>query len=585
MFTDNYRNTSTELPPATLRREALVARWPEWRPRTLSQHLDYMCEEYGESPLVITETRSYTYSEFQRWSVELAAGLLQLGLKKGDHIALVMGNFPEFVALKFAIARLGAVAVPVNYLLRQQELSYILTQSDARCLITMDAFGGRDYLADLNQLIPGWDAGTAGKKFAEIEHVVVFYTGNGETSGPCSLDELATLGTASGRAELELISELDLSQSNSDIVYTSGTTGTPKGVILQHDMVLRAAYASAYTSGFQPGWRILFSLPMYHVFGYVECLMACSFVGGAILPHLSFEPDRMLSDAETYDVTEIIAVPAMTMKLIEQARTRGFDSSSLVMVFNSGGASPSWIWQEIRDVLGAREVMTAYGMSETTASTTCTFPEGDDSYLHNTNGKIKYAGIAGDSDLGGVLAIYKAVDPTTGADLPFGAAGELLVKGPIVTRGYYKKPIETESAIDPEGWLRTGDVGTVTEDGYVTLTGRIKETYRCGGEMVMPREVEDTLNRHDAVSQAFVVGIPDTRMGEVGCACIVPAGTDVPEISDLRDYCMTNLAKFKVPKYYLFMQESRIPMTATGRPQKFKLVELIQNYNLLDNTG
>jgi fatty-acyl-CoA synthase len=575
----NKKTTST-IPPAPVRRQALAANWPEWHPRTLAQHLDHVCQLHGSKPLLIADGRQYSYSEIQQWSIELAAGLLHLGIKPGDHVAVIMGNYPEYIALKFAIARLGAVAVAINYLLRRNELSYIFTQSDAKCLITMDSFADRDYLADLDELMPGWRQHSEGKIYGEIARVIIF-SASGESSDGISLATLRKLGDPADRDEIDRIARLELATSNSDIVYTSGTTGTPKGVLLQHDMILRAAYASAYTSGFQPGWSILFSLPMYHVFGYVECLMACTFVGGTIIPHLGFDPAQMLSDAQRYQVSEIIAVPMMTLKLVELAKTQGFHCPSLAIVFNSGGASPPWLWQAIRDVLGAREVITAYGMSETTASTSCTFPEGDDRYLQETNGKLKFAGVAGDPELEGVLAVYKTIDPDTGEDLPPGYPGELLVKGPIVTHGYYKKLEETRAAIDNKGWLHTGDVGTVTADGYVILTGRIKETYRCGGEMVMPREVEDTLARHDAVRQAVVVGLPDPKMGEVGCACIISANEELPDTEALQRYCSENLAKFKVPKYFLFVDEAMIPMTATGRPQKFKLVELIQQQNLI----
>jgi len=246
----------------------------------------------------------------------------------------------------------------------------------------------------------------------------------------------------------------------------------------------------------------------------------------------------------------------------------------LLAMFNSGGASPASIWQDIRELLGAREIVTAYGMTETTASTTCTLPEGPDEFLLTTNGRLKFAGVAGDADLGGVLAQYKTIDPATGVDLPFGVPGELVARGPIVTRGYYKKEAETRAAFNADGWLHTGDVGVITADGYLTLTGRLKETYRCGGEMVMPREIEDLLNEHPLVAQALVVGLPDVKMGEVGCACIVPAGDVFPEPQELIELCASRLARFKVPRHVIFVTAAELPLTATGRAQKFKLADL-----------
>lgn len=560
----------TEYLAPVLRRERLAAAFPSWVPMTISQQLDAMSERYPDRPLVITDARSYSYREIQACSRRLAAGLLELGVQACDHVAVVMANYPEFVALKYAISRVGAVAVPVNFLLRERELRYILEQSDAVLLITMNRFGDRDYLADLDAIAPGWESGGGGSTLPRLRNVVVFSTDGQQRAKATSLESLAIEpGAELGRREAQ--GDPDF---RSDIVYTSGTTGHPKGVMLTHEMILRAAYASAYTRALEDGRRILFALPMYHVFGYVECLAACTFVGGAIIPHISFDATHMVEAAERHRASEMICVPLMTMKILDVVRERGFDSRHLTTMFNSGGANPPGIWADIRKLLGAREIVTAYGMSETTASTTCTFPEGPDERLHNSNGKLKFAGAAGDPKLGGILAEYKVIDPETGQDLPHGERGELMARGPIVTRGYYNKPEETAAALEPDGWLHTGDVGSLDAEGYLVLTGRIKETYRCGGEMVIPREIEELVNTHPLVAQSYVVGLPHERMGEIGCVCVVPRALGRPEPQELIDLCAKNLARFKVPRHVLFVTEAEVPMTATGRPQKFKLAAL-----------
>jgi fatty-acyl-CoA synthase len=453
--------------------------------------------------------------------------------------------------------------VPCNFLLRGEELGYVLAQSGASMLITMDSFRGHDYLAELS------NAGMVGV-------VVVFQTGHATfpKSDHLQLADLAASATDASDIELTRREVVQRGSDLCDIIYTSGTTGRSKGVMLTHDMILRAAYSSALTRAFDDGRRILFAMPMYHVFGYVECMVAATFVGGAIIPQVEFDPHAMLDLAECHAANEIIAVPVMTMKLIDAARERGFDASNLHTMFNSGGVNPPTIWDEIDAVLQPRETVTAYGMTETTASTTCTLPEDDQHRLLTSNGRLKLAGVAGDPAIGNRVAEYKAIDPQTGADLLPGEEGELVTRGPIVTSGYFNKPDETSAAFTPDGWLHTGDLGRINADGYLVLTGRIKETYRCNGEMVMPKEIEDLFSTDPDLEQALVVGIPDNRSGEAGCLCVVPKQGHQPDPDALIARCAARLARFKVPRHVLVLAASDIPLTVTGRPQKFKLARL-----------
>ncbi len=556
------------------RRQAIEAIYPTWEPKTLSQSLDVAVEKFANRPLVITDQKYYSYHEIQSWSRDLAAGLMALGVKSGDHIALILANYPEFVAAKFAIARVGAVAVPINFGLRRKELGYILAQSDSTVLITMDQLRDRNYVEDLDALMPDWETKGGGSQFPLLKHVFVFSPERVIRPPAASFDSIKLHASAASRDSLISREKAGDPHFRSDIVYTSGTTGVPKGVMLTHDMILRAAYASAYTRAFEDGRRVLFSLPMYHVFGYVECLIACTLTGGSVVPHVIFSAEHMLEAAEVHQVSEMVCVPMMTLKLLDLARIRGFDNANFLAMFNSGGASPVTIWRDIREVLGAKELLTGYGMSETTASTACSLPEGADELLLRTHGRLKYAGVAGDPSLAGVLAEYKCIDPFDGTDLPWGSTGELVARGPIVTRGYYKKDVETAAAFNKEGWLHTGDLGTVDEQGNVSLTGRLKETYRCGGEMVMPKEIEDIVTEHPLVVQALVVGIPDPKMGEVGCICVVSVDEAKPDPQELIALCASQLAKFKVPRHVVFLTADQIPFTATGRPQKFLLADL-----------
>jgi fatty-acyl-CoA synthase len=562
----------SRLPPHPQRRAALEARHPVWVPRTTAQQLDAAAGEFADRPLILTDDHVYSYAEVQDWTVRLAAGLIALGVQPGDHVAVDMANFPDVVALKYAVARVGAVSVSVNFLLRHEELRYVLHQSDATVLIIMDEFRGLDYLDALDQIAPGWERDAGGDWLPRLRHIFVRRTGAQPARGR-PLEDLVKCGESiSDEAVFERTAAAD-PFATSDLLYTSGTTGMAKGVMLQHDAVLRTAYASAYTRAFQDGRRVLFALPIYHVFGYVEATVAVLFVGGAICPHPIFDAGALLRDIGRHQIHELICVPAMTTVVLATAQSADYDLSSLTTMFSSGAAHRPQIWAQILDVLGVDELFTAYGQTETTASTLCTAPGDPIELLMTTNGGPKPAGVAGDPALGGLLAVYRAVHPRTGLDVPPGEVGELVVRGPMVTKGYYQKPDETAAVLDSEGWLHTGDLGQFDEHGYLTLTGRTKESYRCGGELVVPREVELVLERYPGVRSAHVVGIPHPRMGEVGCAWIVPAGPDKPDPAALIAYCGTRLARFKVPAVVLFTETEDLPVTVTGRVQKFRLTE------------
>ena len=559
----------TGLLPVAERQQRLAARFPTWEGWTLHALLDRVASEFPGRPYVLTDSHTFSYADIRDWSLRLAAGLLGAGVRPGEHLAVVMANFPVFVALKFAISRVGAVCVPVNYLNRKDELAYVLEQSDAVLLVTMDSFRDLDYLAMLDAIAPGWAIAGGGTRFSRLRQVFVFPTG--EKPLPAAVHAFSELDS-----DGECLSSLpDIPcASISDIIYTSGTTGGPKGVQLSHDMLLRAAYASARCRAFEDARRIVFSLPMYHVYGYVEGMLSVLFVGGAIIPQLQFDAANTVLAIERHRATDALFVPMMTLAVLAYLRRARHDVSSLRALISSGGKAPHGIWADIRATLGNIEITTGYGMSEATASTTVTRPDDPDERLLSTNGRLRDAGVAGDPSLGGLLVAYRVTDPQNGVELPPGEVGELVMKGPCVTPGYYRRPEATAAARDGDGWFRTGDLGFIDRDGYLVLVGRLKECYRCGGEQVIPLEVEEVLCRHPAVSQAHVVSVPDERMGEVGVACIVPQDAAQVSPEELITHCAASLARFKVPRHVLFMSAAEIPVTPTGRPRKFLLAEL-----------
>jgi fatty-acyl-CoA synthase len=564
------------LPPLAERQAALARRFSPWRPMALHDMLDAMAERFPDRPLVIGDDRHWTYAEIKRWSERVAAGLVFSGVRPGEHVGLLMANYAEFVAVKFAISRAGAVAVPINFLNRQDELGYVMRQSDIVLLVTMDRFRDLDYLSFLDGLAPGWETQGGGKAFPKLRSVVVFP--NADRAPRADALTLDAFCEEVGRPAL---ADHPGPQSNSDIIYTSGTTGSPKGVMLTHDMLLRTAFGSSYGRAFEDGRRILFALPMYHVFGYVEGLLAALFVGGAIIPRLKFDAVDTLAAAERHRATDLLLIPTMTLALLDEIKRQPYDLPAVRSVLNSGGRSPAYIWQQIVERLTPEEITTGYGMTEVTASSTVTRPDDPMDRLLATNGRLRDVGPAADPDLNGRLVVYRVVDPESGRPVAPGEIGELQAKGFGVTVGYYNKPVETRATFTDDGWLRTGDLGRVDGDDYVTLVGRLKESYRCGGEQVLPSEIEDLLVTHPAVLQAHVVPAPDERMGEIGVACVVLRDAPRTTPEELTAFCAARLARFKVPRHVLPIAAADIPVTPSGRARKFLLAKIaIDRLNL-----
>jgi fatty-acyl-CoA synthase len=284
---------------------------------------------------------------------------------------------------------------------------------------------------------------------------------------------------------------------------------------------------------------------------------------------------RTLEAIERHRATEALFVPTMSLAVIDAVRAGDHDVSSLHSVMSAAAPAPARLWSELEELLGLEQLVTAYGMTETSAATTFTMPGDPTDNLVDTVGQPKLGGVAGDPELGGRVAAYKTVDPFDGTDLPAGAEGELAVRGPIVTAGYYDRPDETADVMTADGWLRSGDLGTIRPDGYVILTGRSKELYKCGAELVMPNEVEARLTDHPDVAQAYVIGVPDERMGEVGQAFVVAAEGSDPSPDELIEHCRAGLARFKVPVEVTVIEAAELPLTASGKVQKFRLVERV----------
>ena len=568
---DGGGNGATPAPILSIaeRRAALERRFPTWTPRTLDAFLEDCAQEFGDRLLIITDDRNLSYAETAQWAAQIADGLVTLGIKPGDRVGMLMANYLEFTPIKFAIARAGAVAIPFNFLYRQEELAYVLRQSRCNALVTMTGFAGLDYLGMIDGIAPGWETGST-EALPDLRLVVQLSTDGRTRDGVRTVAELAALGTGHRGASDGARARPD---ELGDILYTSGTTGSPKGVMVTHDAVLRTSYASALTRAYQDGRRILFSLPCYHMFGYVEGLMSVMFVGGAIIPRTAFSPADYFANIERHRANEILCVPTMTVALLEHPDRRTRDLSSVTAILSGAAPAPVWLWQKVQSELGITEITTGYGMTECGGAMTLTRPE-DPLELHaGTVGSPKMAGVAGIPERGGDLCEYRTVDPITGDELPGGGEGELISRGPTHMLGYWEKPVETALALR-DGWLHSGDLGTIEPNGYLRVTGRSKELYKSGGELIMPVEIEELLTHQPGISQAFLVGVPDERWGDVGCAWIVCEPGSAITADDVITVCREHLARFKVPKHVFFIEATGLPTTPTGKVQKYRLVQM-----------
>jgi fatty-acyl-CoA synthase len=555
-------------------RATLERRHPAWVPRSLHGALAGVAGEHGDRPFVIAVDGELTYAELDAWSRRIARGLVAAGVQAGDRVALMLPNSAAFVAAIFAISRAGAIAVPLHPRLHERELAFALRDSGAAVLLTVERFRDAPTGETLDALAPGWHRGGGGPSIPTLRSVVLC-----AGVAPVTRPGATRLEQFERDADPELDAELDARAAAvapnaiATILYTSGTTGRPKGVELTHDQELRSAYGSAYTRAFEDGRRILFALPLHHVFAYVEGLLAATFVGGAVVCQPAFDPVQTLADIERHRVAEALFVPTMSLAVVEAAASADDDLSSLHAVMSAAATCPARLWRQLVERLGVTELVTGYGMTETSAATTFTLPGDPIELMVETVGRPKLGGVAGDPALGGLLATYATVDPETGAQLPEGEPGELVVAGPIVMGGYRDDPEENARSFDAGGRLRSGDLGRVRPDGYVELTGRSKDLYRCGAESVMPAEVEAVLTERDEVEQAHVVAVPDERMGEVGCAFIVAAPRTQPDADELVAYCRDQLSRHKVPAHVIVVEAAELPLTPSGKVQKFVLAE------------
>src|SRR5690625_4924932 len=538
-------NTHTQQTAAE-RREALERQFPTWPRETLATHFSKACAKHYDKPFIYIKDQTITYGEVWTKASTYAKALLHLGVKRRDHVAILMENDPAYPSLIIASSMIGAVVIPLNTMLGEEELSYILRQSDAHFLIAHQEVKGNHHGKVIGKLL---DDPTF-KNESQLQQVVCIQNRSEE------LDHLFTSWKEFYEGA-KAISDQQLSDRSEAsfypdevamILYTSGSTGKPKGVMLTHDMLLRCSYSTCLSRAIEDE-RVTFApLPFYLCFAIVEGLLAMSFVGGSMISASKFTPLSALQMMEKYKANDLLCVPSMLVPLLNHEQVNEFDLSNLFAMWCGAAPAPVSVWERAVEVLGLTEVCTGYGQTEVSSSGVTTEVGDSIERISARVGRPKLGGSAGLPEFNGSTVQYKTIDPDTGEDIPPGSIGELVVRGNTVTNGYYNKPIETAKTIDKDGWLRTGDVGQIDEDGYLQHLGRSDDLYKVSGELVAPRETEEVISKHPDVNQVFIVGVPDRITTEAGAAFIeLKSGVSLTR-RDILEWCASSVARFKLPR-------------------------------------
>lgn len=487
--------------------------------------------------------RSWTFSELDSDCDWLASALWKLGIRSGDRVAVWSPNVPQWVQLQFALARLGAILVTVNTSLRSHELGYLLRQSGSRALFLARGFRHLDYLEELRQAGP----------IDTLEHVVVM-DASPRCSGFLNWRNLLVLGDGN-RPEVRV--NLD---DCINMQYTSGTTGFPKGVRLSSRNIVNNGYGLGQALGYTPADRLCLCVPFFHCFGCVIGVLASYTHGACLCPVEAFDPLTVLQTVEERKCTALYGVPTMFLAELEHPRFAEFDLTSLRTGVMAGSLCPEPLMRRVMEQMHLKEMTIAYGLTESSPAITITPRHDSVERRTQTVGKVLPE-----------LEV-RVVDPQSGEVCPCDTPGELQVRGYNVMLGYHDDPEATARTILPEGWLRTGDQATLDAEGYVRITGRLKDIIIRGGENISPKEVEDVLRTHPLILDAAVYAVADSFYGEKVAASLRSRSNVRPGVEEIQEFCRSQLAHFKVPEAIRWVEE--FPLTASGKVQKFRLREL-----------
>jgi fatty-acyl-CoA synthase len=511
---------------------------------TIGENLDAAVRRFPDSPALIDVPagRRWSYAELAADVDALALGLLAAGVTVGDRVGIWAPNCAEWVLTQYATAKIGAILVNINPAYRTSELEFVLNQSGARLLVAAQRLKTSDYAAMIAEVRP---------RCAALEQVVLLGTGD--------WDALLETGR---RADPAALGAIELSADDPiNIQYTSGTTGFPKGATLSHHNILNNGYFVGELCHYTHEDKICIPVPFYHCFGMVMGNLAATSHGAAmVIPAPAFDPVATLEAVQAERCTSLYGVPTMFIAELAVPDFGRFDLSSLRTGIMAGSPCPVEVMKQVIDRMGMSEVSICYGMTETSPVSTQTRVDDSIERRVATVGRV------------GPHIEVKVIDPATGRAVPRGTPGELCTRGYSVMLGYWRQPDKTAEVIDAARWMHTGDLAVMDDDGYLSITGRIKDMVIRGGENIYPREVEEFLYTHPDILDAQVIGVPDAKYGEELMAWVRMRPGATPLTADaLREFCLGKLAHYKIPRYVHITDE--FPMTVTGKVRKVEMRE------------
>jgi fatty-acyl-CoA synthase len=535
--------------------------------KTMGDVIKQTAERFPDHPALIAPQFQvrFNYQELYDQCRRTARGLMALGVKCGDHVSVWTTNVPEWVYLQFALGMVGGILVTINTNYQSHELEYILQQSDSTTLFLIDQYRDTSFYDTVRKVVPKLDSAEPGKLVSSKLPVLknIIYIGTKEnTPGMFKFSDLIKMG--------ESIPERDLddrmkSLPDDDVInmqYTSGTTGFPKGVMLTHHNIVNNARMVGDVMGMTEKDSLLIQVPVFHCFGCVMSTLNCVYHGSAMVLLENFDAQKALEMIGREKCTAVNGVPTMFVTILHHPDFERYDLTSLRTGIMAGAPCPIETMNQVNTKMHCPEVVIAFGQTESSPVMTMTRRDDPVELRVATVGRLL-------PDIEG-----KIVDPETGLDLPPNTQGEIVTRSACIMKGYYKMPEATESAIDSDGWLHTGDLGEIDENGYFKVTGRIKDMIIRGGENIYPRELEEFLFTHPKVQNVQVVGIADKKYGEQVLAAIHLKNGNQATAEEFIEFCKGKIARHKIPKYWEFVED--YPMTASGKIQKFKIKEAFE---------